>query len=231
MPRPKTARRESPVGRRPGGTESRGRGQLLDTAIVLFAERGIGNTTVAQIARASRVTSAMVHYWFDNRERLLDAVVEERLAPLINRIWDVPSGHQEQPLEVLRGLVVRMLDVTEQVPWLPALWLREIIQEGGLLRERVLKYIPRERNAEFRRNVQRAQQRGEINRDINPDLLFISILGLVMLPMAASKSWQRYNPGAALDRAQLERHVIAVMMHGLAESAPKRPARARAMGE
>jgi len=231
MTKPKSARRESPVGRRRGGTESLGREQLLDAAVVVFAERGIGNTTVAQIARAGRVTSAMVHYWFDNRERLLDAVVDERLAPLITRIWDLPSGQQETPLEVIRGLVVRMLDVTEQVPWLPALWLKEIIQEGGLLRERVFKYIPRERNADFRRSVQRAQQRGEINREVNPDLLFISILGLVMLPMAASKGWQRYNPGGNLDRAQLEQHVVSLMMHGLAESAPKRQARARAIGE
>jgi AcrR family transcriptional regulator len=48
---------------------------LLDVAIGLFAERGIANTTVAQIATAGQVTSAMVHYWFDTREKLRDAVI------------------------------------------------------------------------------------------------------------------------------------------------------------
>ena len=63
------------------------RDHMLDVAIQLFAERGIAATTVAQIAAAAGVTSAMVHYYFTNREQLLDAIVEERLAQVIAFVW------------------------------------------------------------------------------------------------------------------------------------------------
>jgi len=227
VPSPLPKRR---AGRRPHSADSAGRERLLDAAIELFAERGIANTTVAQIAAAGQVTSAMVHYWFDTREKLLDAIVAERLARYIHEIWRPADAAREAPLELVGGVLTRMLDVSEKAPWLPSLWLREIIQEGGLLRERVLKRIPSDPNAAFRRSIARAQQRGELNPDISPELLFISMFALVMLPQAAArmhstaKMVRRFNPDLMLNRATLERHVFALLMQGLTgTSAP--PAR------
>ena len=208
-------------GRRPRGADAAGREHLLDAAIALFAQHGIANTTVAQVAAAGKVTSAMVHYWFETRGKLLDAVVDERLAPIIAGVWE-PVGREADALDAVRGLVTRMLDVTEKFPYVPALWLREIVQEGGALRERVLERVPRERIAAFRRAVTRAQSRKDIARDISPDLLFISILALVMLPQATARIWREVNPDVTVDRAHLERHVTALVMHGLA--APRKAA-------
>jgi len=141
-----------------------GRERLLDAAIDLFAHRGIANTTVAQIAVAGKVTSAMVHYWFETREKLYDAIVDERLVPQISAIWGPADLQRESALELVQGLLARMFRITAQAPWLPSLWLREIIQVGGLLQARVLSRIPQELNVGFRRKISEAQARGEINR-------------------------------------------------------------------
>jgi AcrR family transcriptional regulator len=219
----------SAVGRRARAPDSDARGQLLDAAIALFAERGIANTTVAQIAAAGHVTSAMVHYWFDTREHLLDAVVEERLAPLFLAIWDPVDVDRGAPLELVQGIVRRMIDVTEKATWLPSLWLREIVNEGGLLREQALRHIPVKRVAAFGQNIARGQARGEVNDGIEPRLIFNSILALVMLPRATAKIWQRVNPTYRLDRTALERHVTTLLMHGIAARTAgvprRRPAR------
>jgi AcrR family transcriptional regulator len=213
-------KRRSAPGRRARTPDSDARGQLLDAAIALFAERGIANTTVARIAEAGHVTSAMVHYWFDTRERLLDAVVEERLAPLFRAIWDPVDVERGEPLELVRGIVSRMFDVTSRTPWLPSLWLREIINEGGLLRERALRHIPLQRVAGFGQNIARGQSRGDVNPQLVPLLVFNSILALVMLPQATAKIWRRLNPTLTLDRATLERHVTALLMQGIAGDGP-----------
>jgi AcrR family transcriptional regulator len=208
------------AGRRARATDSDARGQLLDAAVALFAERGIANTTVAQIAASGQVTSAMVHYWFDTREKLLDAVVEERLAPLFHAIWDPPDMDRDEPLKLVRGILGRMFDVTQKNPWLPSLWLREIVNEGGLLRERALRHIPVKRVEGFGQNIARGKSRGEVNSEIEPLLLFNSILALVMLPQATAKIWHRINPTLTLDRAALEQHVTALLMHGIAARPP-----------
>jgi AcrR family transcriptional regulator len=206
-----------------------GRERLLDAAITLFAERGIANTTVAQIARAGRVTPAMVHYWFDTRDRLYDAVVEERIVPSIRAIWSVPSFSEAvlddpQAQVDARGMVLElvrsMVQVAESSPWLPSLWLREIVQVGGLLQDRVLRCLPDRKSRAFRERIEAAQARGEINPAIAPDLLFVSMMALVMLPLAAAPALEKAGKVFNAKREHIESHACALLGAGLATTDP-----------
>ncbi|ADG20033.1 AcrR family transcriptional regulator [Paraburkholderia atlantica] len=223
---PQVAR--SRMGRRPHPQDFDAREHLLDVAVALFAERGIANTTVAQIAAASGVTSAMVHYWFQTREKLLDALFEEKLVAAFGAIWDPVDAEHDDPLALTQGIVKRMFDVTETMPWLPSLWLREIINEGGLLRERAFAHIPVQKVAAFGQNIARGCASGQLNAQLEPLLLFNSVLALVMLPQATARIWQRLNPRSSFDRATLERHVVALLTQGMsATTALKTSAKAR----
>ena len=201
------------MGRRISNLDARE--QLLDVATALFAERGIANTTVKQIATGGGVTSAMVHYWFQTRERLLDAVAQERIARALHAVWDPFDPKDDAALTQTLGIVRRMFDITEKMPWLPSLWLREIVAEGGLLRERALTHIPMNKVMAFGQMATRAKARRELNEDIDPSLLFNSILALVMLPLATAPIWKRLKQSASFDRAILEGHVTALLTHGL----------------
>jgi AcrR family transcriptional regulator len=223
---PQVAR--SRMGRRPHPQDFDAREHLLDVAVALFAERGIANTTVAQIAAASGVTSAMVHYWFQTREKLLDALFEEKLVAAFGAIWDPVDPEHGEPLALTQGIVKRMFDVTETMPWLPSLWLREIINEGGLLRERAFAHIPVQKVAAFGQNIARGCASGQLNPQLEPLLLFNSVLALVMLPQATARIWQHLNPRTSFDRATLERHVVALLTQGMnATTAVKTSARTR----
>ncbi|HXR89260.1 MAG TPA: TetR/AcrR family transcriptional regulator [Steroidobacteraceae bacterium] len=219
------SRRAPRAGRRARVPAGDGRRQLLDAAIELFAERGVANTTIAQIAVAGRVTAAMVHYWFDSREKLLDALVEERLAPLFHTVWDPVPADNEGPDELVAGVVHRLFQVTGANPWVPSLWMREIINEGGLLRERALRHVPLDRVGAFALALARAQQRDEVNRDIEPSVLFLSVLALVMVPQATGRLWQRLNPQANVELPALEKHVTGLLLHGIAASASRKTSR------
>jgi AcrR family transcriptional regulator len=199
------------------------RERLLASATQLFGEQGIAATTMAQIAEAAGVTSAMVHYYFTNREKLLDAVVEERIARSIAFVWESVDSARgdlaQDPHALVEELVARLFDVTARMPWLPPLWLREIVNEGGLLRERMLKRLPTEQLQRFAARVNEAQRDGSVNAELEAPLLFISILALVMLPLATSKLWQSVRGFPKIEREALHRHVSALL------SAALRPAR------
>jgi len=81
---------------------------LLAAATDLSAVHGVAATTFAMIAKRAGLTPAMVHYYFIDREQLLDAVVEERIAPLIASVWG-PVNASDAPAEIIRGVVERML--------------------------------------------------------------------------------------------------------------------------
>ncbi|WP_069261402.1 TetR/AcrR family transcriptional regulator [Paraburkholderia nodosa] len=208
-----------PRGRRPAAADLDMRERLLASATQLFGEQGIAATTMAQIAEAAGVTSAMVHYYFTNREKLLDAVVEERIARSIAFVWEsvdsADSDLSQDPHALVEELVARLFDVTARMPWLPPLWLREIVNEGGLLRERMLKRLPTEQLQRFAARVNEAQRDGSVNAELEAPLLFISILALVMLPLATSKLWQSVRGFPKIEREALHRHVSALLSAAL----------------
>ncbi|MFX1674587.1 TetR/AcrR family transcriptional regulator [Paraburkholderia sp. A2WS-5] len=211
-PSPATAGSRKPRGRRRADTDLDVRERLLACATQLFAEQGIAATTMAQIAAAAGVTSAMVHYYFTNREKLLDAVVEERIARSIAYVWgSADSEAAADPHALVQELVARLFEVTEHLPWLPPLWLREIVNEGGLLRERMLKRLPVEQLQRFVMHIGSAQREGTVNPALEAPLLFMSILALVMLPLATARLWQNTRGLPKVEREALRRHVTALL--------------------
>ncbi|QNP47345.1 TetR/AcrR family transcriptional regulator [Diaphorobacter aerolatus] len=210
MPAAKKSVRQ--VGRRPATPDANLREQLLDVTVRLFAEHGIAGTTVARIAAAASVTSAMVHYHFTHRESLLDAVADERLAPLARYVWHDSDSDANDPIALIERLIDRMFVVIVQSPWLPSLWLREVANTSGLLHQRMKARIPFDRIRELGDALLQAQRAGRINALVDPGMLFISILGLVMLPFATATVWQGQVGIATLDAVALKRHVHALLL-------------------
>lgn len=224
------------------------RAHLLDTATLLFARDGVASTTLAGIARHAGVTPAMLHYYFSNRDALLDTLVAERLVPLIQHVWTTPDtapaadaapddaaggsrgGPPADPLAAARaaalariaGLVGRLMGAVAERPWLPPLWIREVINEGGHLRERVLAHLPRTHLHEFAALIEQGRAVGLIAPGVEPRLVFISILGLTMLPLATAPVWRQIWQGDAdhLDQAAIARHAVALLTGGLFGAAP-----------
>lgn len=210
------------------------RAQLLDIATGMFAAQGVAATTIAHIARRAAVTPAMVHYYFKSRDQLIDAVVLERVVPVIGYVWSpVPlagdSEHSTEtdapldPATAVRGylaaIVQRIVQSATDRPWLPALWLHEVVNEGGQLRERVLPHVPTERLAALAGMIGQARQRGAITAGVEPRLVFVSVLGLTLLPLATSNLWRRVwegdAPTQAIDTDAIAAHAIAVLTGGL----------------
>jgi AcrR family transcriptional regulator len=214
-----TARRS--IGRPPQGSAVDARAQLLNAALIQFADRGVAGTTFAQIAARAGVTPAMVHYYFRSRERLLDAVAEERLKEIVSGVWS-PVLETDEVAPMLRGLVRRILAATELSPWLPSLWLREVISEGGQLRDRLMRILPFESVRHLIGAVAGAQRRGEATRELEPRLMMLSVMGLTFLPLATMRLWQVLPILQGIDRADIARHAEALLTSAFAQPTRRR---------
>jgi AcrR family transcriptional regulator len=191
---------------------------LLAAATDLFAEHGVAATTFAMIAKRAGLTPAMLHYYFTDREQLLDAVTEERLAPLIASVWN-PIEPGVAPAELIRGIVERMLIGIEQRPWIPSTWMREVLSERGLLRSRMLRHLPFNKVKTLGEAVARGQAGGAINPDLDPELIVFSIIGLVMLHMATVRFWAETFGRKVPNRDAMCRHITGLLLRGLQPAA------------
>ncbi|WP_429942405.1 TetR/AcrR family transcriptional regulator, partial [Achromobacter xylosoxidans] len=192
----------------------------------LFAKQGVAATRLAHIAERAGFTSAMLHYYFKSRDQLLDAVVLERVVPVIGYVWSpVPQtprrlqGSAEATRAVIAEIVSRIVRCGTDRPWLPSLWIHEVVNEGGQLRERVLRHLPAQRLQVFAGLIADSQRAGAITPDVEPRLVFLSILGLTLLPLATSSLWRRIwqdDPQArAIGHETIAAHATAMLTGGL----------------
>jgi AcrR family transcriptional regulator len=219
MPAARPLRRSIGRPRQVAGVDARE--LLLDAALALFAEQGVAGTTIAAIAAKAGVTSAMVHYYFTNRDQLVDAVARERLLPTVTAVW-APVVDTDEVVPMLRGLVRRIFKAAEVNPWLPSLWLREIVSEGGQLRAPLLKNLRFEYVQHLIKTVTAARRHGDIDPHIEPRLVVISVLGNTLLPLAASGIWQQVPMLQGVTREDVTRHVEALLVSAFSKHRPRR---------
>jgi TetR/AcrR family transcriptional regulator len=167
----------------------------------LFAQQGVAAATFAMIAQRAALTPAMLHYYFEDREHLLDAIVHERMAPVIGHVWDPVTA--DTPATVLvRGIVERLLDGIERMPWIPSTWIREVLNEGGALRTRVLKSVPFDKVRIVSDTIRRQQRARQLNPKVDPVLIICSVLGLTMVHCATVRFWPQTFHQRCIDRAR-----------------------------
>jgi TetR/AcrR family transcriptional regulator len=213
---------KSAPGRPTVASDRNAREALLAAAAELFGEHGVGATTLAMIAKRAALTPAMVHYYFRNKEQLLDAIVAERIGASIDFVWG-PVEPGTDPSEILSGIVARILDVIERMPWIPSVWVREVLNDRGILRGRILPLLPRRKIRAMQRGIARGQGAGRVNADLDPALIGFSMIGLVMLHMAAGRFWAQTFRRKVPTAEHIRGHVTALLLHGLTGTSQASP--------
>ena len=208
-------------GRPAGGVDGAAREHLLTAATELFALQGVAATTFTAIAKRAGLTPAMMHDYFKHREHLLDCVVEEKIAPFIAAVWN-PVEPGAAPEEMMRGVVGRLVAGIEHMPWIPSTWMREVLNEGGLLRSRVLRKLPFDKVRLLSEAVARARAKGEIQADLDPVLVVFSMLGLVMMHLATAPFFAEVFHRKEPNPQVIGGHITALLRHGLKPSEKKR---------
>ena len=204
-------------GRPVASAEGDARDHLLTAATELFARQGVAATPFAAIAKRAGLTPAMMHYYFNDREHLLDCVVEEKIAPLIASVWS-PVQPNASPEDLIRGVVERLVAGVERNPWIPSTWMREVLNEGGLLRSRVLRKLPFVKVRILSAAIAQAQTRGAIETNLDPVLIVFSILGLVMMHLATAPFFAEVFHRKEPKPQAIGRHITALLLHGLKPS-------------
>lgn len=214
----------SAVPRRPRRTPGRPvagapsqRNALIDAACLCFANSGYAGCSLREIARAARVTAALTHYYFASKEGLLAAVVEERIAPLVHELGVAVRNDAELPRAALRAFVIHYTRIAAANPWLPRLIVREVLSEGGALRDKFLQKFAGELASVLRQVVAEGQRRGEFDPSLDTSHLILSLISLCIFPFLAAPLVTRVlcidiGPASA---DTLARHHLAVLDSGI----------------
>lgn len=80
------------------------RAEVIATAARVFAERGYQATSIADLTEATGLTAGGLYHYIGSKERLLLAICDELLEPLLERAHEIVAAEPE-PERALRALL------------------------------------------------------------------------------------------------------------------------------
>ncbi len=106
------------MARTPKVVEDR-REQIIDAAMRVFSQKGFTEATNKDIAREASITPGLIYYYFESKEKLLEAVIERR-SPL-RLVTSPPPQILTMPAEMfLRLLILQVLGIAVDLPGIQA---------------------------------------------------------------------------------------------------------------
>ncbi len=191
------------------------RERLLDAALACFVRQGIAATSLRDIAAEAGVTPALLHYYFGDKPQLQEALIQQRLLPAFMTVRSRLAAAGDDLADTIAAFICGVTEAIKQHPWWPQLWVREVLCEGGALRDLLLTRIAPDVARMLAGRFAAAQAQGKLNPDLDPRLLMTSLVGLTMFPAAGAPIWRQVFAADDLGIDDVRRHALALLDRGL----------------
>jgi AcrR family transcriptional regulator len=192
------------------------RAAILDEALIAFGERGYAETALTDVGRGIGVSKSGVYHYFETKEALFEAVLRERVVPIIVADEALVAEHVGSARELVATLVRRLWEVTStpaqarlalvaqmELPRFPAaaeLFMREVI-----LRWRAVLRVA----------LVRGIERGEFADTLDADALAEEIPMMVIGVVTAQLVLGAFAPSEVTEARRLDA-MLALLDAGLA---------------
>jgi AcrR family transcriptional regulator len=178
-------RKRTPVRRargRPRAKDSGGaagtRDSILQAAVKVFAERGLGGGRINLISRAARSNDRMIYYYFGSKEKLFVEV----LGKIYRDMWEAESAlnlDQENPVNALTQIVQFTMNHYLTHPEMLALLNNENLHKGKYVsKSKAMKELSSPALDLMERIYRRGVEDGVFRGGIAPLHIYLSILAL-----------------------------------------------------
>ena len=112
---------------------------ILQAAEVIFAQRGFGAATTAEIAKAAGIPKANLHYYFNTKEDLYTRVLENILETWLTAADDFDKNHE--PAEALENYIRTKVELSRTRPHASKIFAKEIISGAPFLYDHLCQDI------------------------------------------------------------------------------------------
>lgn len=182
------------------------RQNIVDQAADLFAEQGFHSSSLNDLARACNSSKALIYHYFESKEAVLLAVVEEHVRLLYDTARDTTRGFDsaEEKLARLTKAFMRIYQHSRARHIVLSTELRHLSDED---RERVQS---RERAIiDIFRNLIAGVVDGPAPEAINAPALARLFMGMI------NWTYTWYEPGGALDSDAVAEYASRIFIAGL----------------
>ncbi|MQA24097.1 MAG: TetR family transcriptional regulator [Micromonosporaceae bacterium] len=193
---------------RPKKTDSERRAEVLRIAAELFADRGVKQTTVRDIADAANILSGSLYHHFESKESMVDEILTRFLDELWGRYQSITEADLG-PRNTLEAIVVASFEAIDKHRAEVAIFQND---SKHLSRFERFGYLE-ERNVEFRKLwvglLEDGIADGVFRGDLDVDLVYRFVRDTVWV----AAHW--YRPGGPLSAREVAEQYLGILLDGI----------------
>ncbi len=157
--------------------------KILNAARKAFIRNGLSGARMQEIADEAGINKALVHYYFDNKEKLFALVFEQEFARFFTSLAGVLSA--DMPLFEKIGQIIALdLEKMSQFPDMPLFVINEISRNPAMITQKLRHLKVTDVIAGFQKQIAGEVKKGKI-RPIGAEQLLINIQSMCIFPFAA----------------------------------------------
>lgn len=146
---------------------------IINVAEKLFAEKGFHGTSVRDISLEADVNVAMISYYFGSKDKLLEAIMKQKMQASKDVVEGLLKNDTLAPLEKVYRLIDNFIDKVFDNQRFHCIMVREQLnREGDTVVRNMIAENKKEVSDLIRELIMEGQRKGDFQKDV--DLLMMS---------------------------------------------------------
>jgi len=166
--------------------------KLLETATLLFSQKGFHAVSIRELARTAQINSALISYYFGGKEGLYQEVLEEQFTLIASLLQSLENMPPLSPIEGLRMYAKNIATIHRQRPFLTKFLMSEIINPTPCGEKIIKKYLSKV-FLFIRTAIGEGVASGEFKANLNGDYATISLAGIMNFFFLSKPIFQEFT--------------------------------------
>jgi AcrR family transcriptional regulator len=181
--------------------------QIMETAEVLFAEKGFNGTSVRDIAEKAHVNLAMISYYFGSKDKLLESLFGYRGEHLKLKLESMIKDKTLSSFEKLDLLIDHYIEMIMNQQCFSRIMVREqVVNHTGITAELITQM--KKRNQELiSKLIHQGQKKGEFKRSIDIPLMMATLVGTAGHLIATQPYYREINNLQSMSEEEFQKHL------------------------
>ena len=151
---------------------------IIQAAIELFSENGFEGTSIRDLAAKADVNVAMVNYYFGSKEKLFEAMVEQKASFIREKLEEIVNDPNKSEIEKVDMVIENYVNrLVSQHKYHRVIHHELMLQKRQSLHDNIIAVFTKNRNVMI--NILEAGIRKKIFRKVDIELTLVTMMGTI----------------------------------------------------
>lgn len=180
---------------------------IINTAEKLFSLTGFDGTSVRDIANEAGVNVAMISYYFGSKEKLMEAVFEQRTTNIRIKVENLLQDDKMTHLEKVNILIDDYVDKFIHQQEFHKIMMREQLIEKNTPIAALIHELKKKNMASIKKLIHEGQKTGEFKKNVDVVMMMSTLVGTVSNMITSQPFYKECNNLTGMSEIEFQKYV------------------------